>query len=199
MRTARTIAVLLTLMLPLPALAHAPTAGIGGAYAAFTHTLTEPPAPLALLGLGLLLGLHGAETFKWTWLAFFAAMSAGVGTTVALKVFLDPEVPLVLIALVSALLAASGFALPHLAAIGLGGLAGFVFGVFIAPSPASWSTQAYTVCGGLLAANIALLYIVSAVDTIRERWPMTWITIGLRVIASWIAAISALMLALSIR
>jgi hypothetical protein len=43
------------------------------------------------------------------------------------------------------------------------------------------------------------VFIVAAVDTVRKRWAMPWVTIGLRVAASWIAAISVLMAAFSMR
>lgn len=53
--------------------------------------------------------------------------------------------------------------------------------------------------GALIAVNFSLVFVVAAVETVRERWKMPWVTIGLQVIASWIAAIAALITVLSIR
>jgi hypothetical protein len=189
----------IALLSPEPALAHTTIPGVNFAYAALVHALFAPPAPLVLLGFGLLLGMHGAKALGWAWTAFFLAMVAGVAVTLSIRVFIDPELPMLLIALVAALWAGSGMPLPRSAAAIVGAVAGYVFGVFIAPSPASWSTQAHAIAGGLIGANFALVFIVAAVDTVRKRWAMRWVTVGLRVAASWIAAISVLMAAFSVR
>jgi hypothetical protein len=192
-------AVLIMSLSPVPAIAHATIPGLNVAYAALFHALTAAPAPLALLGLGLLLGMHGAQVLKWAWAAFFLAMIAGVGGTLILRAFVDPELPMLAIALAAALWAASALPLHGAVAALAGAIAGYAFGIFIAPSPASLSTQAHAVVGGLIGANFALVFVVAAVDTIRKRWTMPWVTIGLRVLAAWIAAIAALMAALSAR
>jgi HupE / UreJ protein len=199
MRLLRPIAIICLLFLPAPACAHANIPGIGGFYAAFWHTISEQPAPLILLGLGLLVGLHGTEAFRWAWIAFFLAMLGGLIGILGFGIYVDPELPLLLLALITALYTAGALPLPNPAAAVIGALSGYFFGVFIAPEVASWSTQAYAIAGGLIAANFAFLFIVSAIDTIRTQWQMPWVTVGLRVIASWIAAIAVLMVALSAR
>ncbi|MGE0626870.1 MAG: HupE/UreJ family protein [Hyphomicrobiaceae bacterium] len=199
MKALRVIAAAGAVALPTPVWAHTLVPGIGGAYAAFAHTVTEPPAPFALLALGLLFGVHGASVFKWAWLSFFAAMIVGVVSTLAIRVVVDPELPLVLVALTAGLLAAAALPLPVQAAAGLGSIAGYFFGVFGTPAPASWSTTAYFVTGAMAGANLTLVFVVAGVEMIRQQWQQKWIAIGFRVIASWIAAISVLMLALSMQ
>jgi hypothetical protein len=189
----------LAALLPTPVLAHTTIPGIGSFSAAFAHVTMEPPAALALLGLGLLAGMHDAATLKWTWAAFLAAMAAGVALTLVIGVIADPELPLLLVALVSGVATASGLGLPKVAAGAVGVLAGAVFGTFATPAPASWSTQAYFVSGGIIGANFALIWIASAVAMARERWPVQVVFIGLRVAASWVAAIAALLAALATR
>jgi hypothetical protein len=199
MTAARAAAALLVVLLPYPAWAHAAIPGIGGAYAAFWHTLTELPAPLTLIGLGLLLGLHGTDALKWAWGAFFFMTIVGLALAMGIGIFIDPELPMLLIALFAGLYAASGLRLTAALATVLGAFGGYFLGVFIAPSPASWPTRAYAIAGGLIAANFALVFLVAAVESVRTRWQLPWITIALRVVASWIAAIAALVTALSIR
>lgn len=186
-------------LLPSPATAHVAIPGIGSAYAAFAHATTEPPAALALLALGLLAGMHGAAGLMHLFPAFLLALLVGVATTLLFGVVVDPELPLLYVALGCGLYTAGGFPLPATAAIAIGAFAGAVFGIFSAPAPASWSTQAYFISGGLTGASFALIWLAAAVAMLRARWPMHWVSIGLRIVASWIAAIAALMAALAAR
>ena len=64
------------------------------------------------------------------------------------------------------------------------------------PDQLPWSTLLLSSAGAMLGANLALVLIASGVDTMRKQWSKPWIIIGLRVIASWNAAIAALMGAL---
>jgi len=210
------VAVLVALSLAGPAWAHPALPGIGGAYAAFTHAITEPPAPLALLGLGLLVGINGAGSVRWACGSFFAATLGGLAATLALDVDTNPELPLVLVALTTGILTASGLPVANAAVTVLGLLTGSLFGVFAAPEPAAtatiaysssgqltvarddlpWSTLLWSSSGAVLGANLALVFVASAVDSIRKHWPRLWLIVGMRVLASWVAAIAALMAAL---
>jgi hypothetical protein len=179
--------------------AHVTVPGLPAAYAGFLHALTEPPSPLAIAGLGLLLGLQGPEGLRWSWPAFAVSMLAGMAAMLARLPFLDPRVPLVVLPLLCGLTAAAGIRVTGPVAASMGLAAGYFLGVVSAPPPASWVTTLYAVSGALLGANFALIFIVAAVDLARQRWPGPWLSVGLRIIASWIAAISLLLLALEIR
>ena len=141
-RSAVIIAAKATVLIIMPAgavLAHAPVPGPRGAYAAFVHTLTEPPAILALLGLGLLIGTHGLDALKWAWSGFILAMIAGLTGFWAFGLVINPELPLLAVALAAGGLVAAALPLATWAAGGLGAIAGGFLGIFIAPIPASWS------------------------------------------------------------
>lgn len=170
-----------------------------GAYAAFGHTLTEAPAPLTLIGLGLLIGQNGIAALKCAWLAFFPAMMIGIAATLHWGAIVYPEIPLMLIAIVTGLLAASCFKLTRASAVGIGLAAGYFLGVFSAPGPASWSTTAYMSSGALLAANLMFVYLSIIIDAILQRWSITWILLGFQIVGSWVVAISFLLLALFVR
>ncbi|MCB1510247.1 MAG: hypothetical protein KDJ36_05035 [Hyphomicrobiaceae bacterium] len=115
------------------------------------------------------------------------------------RVYIDPELPLLLLAFAAALWAASGLALPWYGAVVFGISMGYFIGVFITPAPASWSMQAYAIAGGLIAANVSVVAMFAIATAIRERFYPEWSVIAMRVVSSWLAAISALILALSMR
>lgn len=210
------IAVLVIPYLPTPAWAHSASPGIGGTFAAFAHVITEPPAPLALLGLGLIVGMRRTQSLKWACGLFLVAMLAGLAAALTHTVGTDPELPLVLLAFITGILAASGMPLPNAAASGLLFLAGYFFGVFGTPEPAAsatigsssngevivapeqlpWSTLLLSSVGAVLGANFALVLIAAGVNVIHKQCSRPWVIIGLRVIGSWNAAIAALLTAL---
>ena len=125
-----------------PAFAHGLTPGTRGIYVAFLHTLSEMPIPFALVALGLLLGLNGLVALKWAWPAIMLGIVVGIVGLMVFRVFIDPEWPLLLLTFIAAAWAASGIGLPSSAAAIAGCCVGYLLGVFIAPGPASWSTQA---------------------------------------------------------
>jgi hypothetical protein len=182
-----------------PAFAHVTVPGVPGLIFAFIHTITELPAPLTLIGLGLLAGLNGTRALEWTWLACFPAMVIGIWTTATWGIAVDPEKPLLLVAAATGLLAASGLRLTRPVAVGVALIAGYLLGIFSWPGPASWSTTLYMASGALLGANLSFVYLSIIVGAIVQRWSHTWVLIGFRVMASWVAAISILLLALSAR
>ncbi len=192
-------AALVAAALPHPASAHVASPDLAGAYAALLHTVTEPPAPIALIGLSLLLGLNGAEAMRQAWPPFIAAMAAAMVLIMTLRVYVDPQVPLLVLALGCGLATASGLRLPAAPAAAMGAACGYFLGVLSAPAPASLTTTLYSVAGALIGANLALVFGVAVVDMARQQWPQPWLTIGVRTLGSWVAAISALLLALAVR
>lgn len=186
-------------VLPLPAYAHVTSPGLAGAYAALLHAVTEPPAPIALIGLGLLLGLNGAEALKWAWPAFALAMTGAMALMVTVRVYVDPQVPLLALALGCGLATAAGLRLPAVLAAGIGAAGGYFIGVLSAPAPASLTTTLYSMTGALIGANLALVFGVAVIDMARQQWPQPWLVTGVRALGSWVAAIGAMLLALSLR
>ncbi len=52
--------------------------------------------------------------------------------------------------------------------------------------------------GALVGANVLLFYVAAVAGYLTEKLAREWIAIGLRVAGSWIAAISFIVLALSL-
>ena len=74
---------------------------------------------------------------------------------------------------------------------------GFLVGVASVPDPGPLRATIITLAGTILGANLLLLYATGAVVYLRRAFDRLWLWIGLRVLGSWLAAIAALMLALS--
>jgi urease accessory protein len=199
MRQMRWTAAVIAVVLPLPAYAHVTSPGLAGAYGALLHAITEPPAPVALIGLGLLLGLNGAEALKWAWPAFAVSMAGAMALMVTVRVFVDPQIPLLLLAVGCGLAAAASLRLPAVLAAAIGAAGGYFVGVLSAPAPASLATTLYSMTGALIGANLALVFCVAAIDMARQHWPQPWLVIGVRALGSWVAAIGAMLLALGLR
>lgn len=199
MRALRAIVAVGAVTLSSPAFALGLTPGPVGIYFAFLHFLSEMPVPLTLITLGLLLGLNGHQAFRWAWPSLMLAMPVGLVGILEFRIFIYPESPLLLLTIVVGLWAASGIVVPAYAAAIISLCVGYFLGVFIAPAPASWSTQAYAIVGGLLAVNFVVICVFLIVELIRTWWDMPWIGIALRVVASWLTAIAALVAALLLR
>lgn len=182
-----------------PANAHGLTPGPVGIYFAAEHILTEMPVPLALIAFGLLLGLNRHVAMTWAWLPLILGIVVGMAGILAWRLYIHPVLPLLLLTLIVALWAASGFRLPRSGAAILGVCIGYFLGVFIAPGPASWSMKAYAIIGGLTGVNLGVLSVFIIVALINERWSYSWIAISFRIVASWLAAIVAMVAALSLQ
>lgn len=179
-----------------PGQAHTAAPGLGGFTSAMVHAVTESPAPLVLMALGLLLGSADEKTLASGFVVFAVAMLLALAVTLTAGVLVDQTVPLLVLALVAGLSTASALPLPPLVPKALACAAGAFFGVLATPDPAPLVTVAYAVAGGLVAACWTLMCIAAAVFMARQRWDAPWLKIGLRVLGSWIGAIALLLLAL---
>ena len=178
-----------------PAQAHAPSATVGDFYAGLLHPLTALEHILAFIALGLLGGRQGQRAQPVV-LIFSAALLSG-----ALLALILPALPLVdLINLASAVLlgllvaAALSMPLPLLYTIAsiLGLTHGFANGDAIVPPLKPWLYLPGVALSGLLVVAYGFV----ATDFAQRR-NAGWMSIALRVIGSWIAAIGILVLGLS--
>lgn len=185
-----------SLIVPDAALAHNASPGLGGFTGGMIHAVTEMPAPLALAGLGLLLGLLDEHAMARCFFAFAAAMLAGLTATLVSGSSVPHQTAMLLVTLAAAATVASGLRRPGLLAPLLALAGGICFGILATPDPAPLTTLAYAITGGVMAACWALIAVSAAVYLARQRYTASWFPIGLRIAASWIVAISALMLAL---
>lgn len=184
--------------LSFPVFAHGLTPGPIGIYFAALHALTEMPLPLVLISISLLLGLNRDVAIGQTWLFLMLGIAGGLTGILAWGFYVHPILPLLLLTVFVALWAASGVQLPRSAATILTAIIGYFVGVYFAPGPAPWLMQAYAIVGGTIGASLGVLGIYFIVALITDRWSFIWIKLTLRIMASWVAAIAAMVAALSL-
>jgi hydrogenase/urease accessory protein HupE len=176
-----------------PAAAHSPVPGIEGFYTGILHPFGTPDQLLALLAAGLMLGGFSlARTAP-----AFAALGLGlIGGALAGRLSGDPAPWLLGMAVLAACLAALVPGRGRRLAVALALVAGGLLGWASIPDPGPLRDRVVTAAGALTGSMAAILYLAGAADALRQRIDRPWMAIGLRVVAAWIAAIAALMLAL---
>lgn len=168
--------------------AHSPIP-LNAFYDGVFETLLQLAMFLPLLGLIVYATGRGRAFARATAVAVITASAAGAGISLT-GVLPSPAIwPALILAALLGLAAAAHVALPRWAGILLGILVGVVVGsIGVAGTRASWLFAV-----GIFAA-VGFLVVVLA-GLLVERRPQ-WIAIGLRIVGSWIAAISMLRLAL---
>jgi hypothetical protein len=167
------------------------------AVAVFTgmvHTLTVPENLLALLGLGLVVGMGGTIVWRRTVPCYLAGLAGAcilaLATTLPAVFWLFSLV----LALWLGLIAAAALDLPPWLVGALAAAVGFTAGLDVVPFghvPAV--TLALVVAGAAVLS--AAIWLAVAVAASRAKAP--WQRIGCRIAGSWLAAIAALLLALA--
>ena len=184
-------------VVPSLASAHSPVDGIEGFYIGMAHPLSTADQLLALLGLGLMLGLRGRSRVGRALAVFAVAMLAGV---VWGQMSGSPpwtETVLLLAGTTAATLAALRPGGIGAACLLLAGLVGALIGVLSTPEIGSVRATVFTVAGSIVGGNIALLYLSLGIGWLREKYGQPWVRIALRVVAAWLGAVSIMMVALT--
>jgi urease accessory protein len=174
--------------------AHSPIEGIGTFYGYALHPLVVLPHALLLTATALLLGQQARSAAR----AGVAAMACGF----LAALFLAParfgpasaEAVLLLAASVAGILAAWRPNLPPSLAGVLGSVAGILMGLDSFPAEAPRS-EAGMALAGLSAGFMALLVLMTGLSHGAENG---WLRVALRILSSWIAAISLLALSFEI-
>lgn len=178
-----------------PACAHSPLPGIEGFYAGLFHPLTTPDQLLALLGLGLLLGGFGGKRLARA----LGVLGLGLLAGLVLGRPSGDSAPWIygcaLIAAAGAALVPGRF-LPVVLCMTL--VAGGLLGWASLPDPGPPRDRLFTMSGSAVGAALATLYLAGGVDLLRERVAAPWLSVALRVVAAWVFAVAALMLALTL-
>lgn len=178
-----------------PAAAHAPAPGVEGFFLGLGHPVTAPAQIVVILALALLIGGFGTRAVPWM-LGVFCAASLILVLAGPLVAALD--VPLFAVALVAAVTAASLPGQGSALAFGLLALGGGLIGQASIPDAGPLQDRIVTTAGALTGASLCLAYGVGLQVVLRQKVQAVWVPIGLRVLAAWVAAITALMLALSV-
>ena len=168
-----------------------------GFYAGLTHPLTDIAQLTALAALGLLLSLRFPNLFATAWGCF--ASAAAIGAAAALLSGLTHTVdgPLLAAAAATAMLTALAPQCPAAAVVIVSVVNGGLIGVASAPESGSTGATLVTLFGSFVGVSLTLIYLASGVGWLREKLAESWTTLGVRVIAAWIAAIALLVAALA--
>jgi hydrogenase/urease accessory protein HupE len=168
-----------------PLLAHLVTTGLGPVYDGILHLLLSPDDLLGVIALALLVGLNGKHASRC---ALFALPSAWwLGGYCATLSSGELELPILSAATTAAVGAMAAFDLkltPKAATVLsllFGAFHGFLNGVYVTPRGLAG-----------IAVTIFALTAIAAALAVSLRPP--WTRIAIRVAASWIAAISLLLI-----
>lgn len=186
---------------PTLALAHSPIDGFEGFYTGAAHPLVTVDQLLALLGLGVMLGLQWPGDFDLAFPSFAGSMLLGVvtGQLIGLPAW---AVWAVLLLLLSATAAAALAALRpegyRVTTLLLTCLIGGLIGLLSTPEPGPMRATIFTLAGSIVGANLLLLYLSSGIGFLREKIRKPWLQLGLRIAAAWLGAVAMMMTALAI-
>ena len=171
--------------------------GFEGFYVGLLHPLSAPSQLLALVSLGVMLGLSPQERIATLYATFAGSMLLGICLGQLGSISGWEEFALLLIAILAATLSAihpEGLLSLFIFLPGVGGL---LLGLLSTPDPGPLRAVIVTLLGSLVGAYFALLYILGIVSWIRQRFTQQWAQIGLRIVAAWVAAISVVMASLA--
>ncbi|WP_246612328.1 HupE/UreJ family protein [Agarivorans albus] len=186
--------VLLLLSLPRPALAHSPFEGAGVFYGGLLHPLGVPAHLLLIIALGLYAGQSGIEKSKASVLAFVLALISGlVGASFFVQPGLEPTL-LAAGAIVGLFVASKLTAIRYLS-VTTAAVAGFL----VAYDSPQESLVGIAKLVAMIGTGLGIFIAFCIATLISEYFnSLTWQKIAVRVMGSWIAAASLLVLALSL-
>ena len=180
-------------LLPGVALAHSPIKGLDTFYAGLLHPLFVPAHLLSVLALGIFFGQRGPKAVQTAIIAFLVATLLGLAATGIAKP-VDVELPLLLGAAVTGALVALDRQLPLPVCVLLAAALGLMIGFDSAQPQLSGRSWLAALLGTGIAVYLMLLYTMVFADWFGKRH---WQRIGLRVLGSWAAASSLLVLSLA--
>jgi hypothetical protein len=181
-----------------PLLAHTSSPGLGGFYLGLMHSVSTPGSLLALVAFGLLLAQQGHDP-RALWKIYGVASVASLVAAFGIAATFTTDPWFLFAALLIGLGVASGLQFPIAVLRGSAVFAGLLLGVASEPDPGPLAAMQFTAAGAIVGANLAVGYIIFALTELQMRVTWAWIPIGVRVVASWIAAVSMLLLALVFR
>ena len=176
-----------------PALAHSPIEGIGNFYNGLLHPVFVPAHWLLLVALGLLIGQNGIYPNRAAFAAFLAATAIGL---IGAWFSIGGEMEMVLLgaAVVIGLAIAASLSMRPSVSVILAVLVGLLVGIDSAQQTLSGKDKLLTLVGTGVGISLLMIYAIGLADFFNKK---AWQKIGIRVVGSWIAASSLLVLALS--
>ena len=189
------LAILFVLSTPATARAHSAIAGLEGFGGGLLHPLTSPAHLLILVALGLLTGQRKPLDLKILFAVFAPCLALALLLTMTGAIKSVDQPILVGLALCAATSVALEKPIPPLACRALFAAAALAIGLDSGPEKGSAAIVIKTLLGTWLMV-IFLLFDVAYYTSLatRKHWPK----VGVRILGSWIIAISLLMLAFSL-
>ena len=189
---------LLLLALPTLSCAHSPVPGLGRFYSGMLHPVLAPAALIALVALGLLIGQRGLANARLPVLAFLLMVAVGgvVGSQLSSQIgslSAGPNVDtgLLGLGLLVAACVLTAWQPPPTALMSLAGSVGALAGLGLSDM-AVGAGRWVVLSGTWLGAAFLALGVAAVAELARQAWQQ----IGLRVVASWLAASALLVLGL---
>jgi len=188
----RYLALSLLLVLPEAACAHTPIKGINNFYNGALHPVLVPSHLLLLLALGVYFGQQGPKENQKAIIVFLLATALGL-VTAGFSPGGNVEVILLVGAAIIALLVAASLRLPvYLCAI-IGAVAGFVIGIDSAQETLLGKEKMVSLFGTGVGIYMLMVYATGFTYYYSNK---PWQKVVVRIIGSWIAASSLLVLSL---
>lgn len=181
------------LAIPQLGLAHSPIEGIDNFYSGLLHPVFVPAHLILLIALGLFIGQRGVKDNQSAILAFVVAVAVGL-IAAWFSVGNSIEVLILSGAAFIGILIVASFAVNRYWCALIAALAGLLLGMDSAQDALSGNEKLVSLLGSGLGLYLLFLYPMAAADLFNKK---PWQQIGVRVIGSWIAASSLLVLALS--
>jgi hydrogenase/urease accessory protein HupE len=190
------LGILVLFVLPATAQAHTQVEGVPDILNGLLHPLGTPSHLLILLGLGLLAGQQQPPNLK-TPILVFVPLSAGalLSTLTGTITSVYPPV-LICLALCAGTLVALEAPLPRLACIALFAAAALVLGFDSAVETGTPDAVLKRLFGTWLSLSLVVFNLAYYVSLWAKK---KWQKVGIRVVGSWLIAISFLVLAFSLR
>jgi urease accessory protein len=185
---------LLALVVCEPALAHSPIEGIGDFYNGLFHPALVPAHLLLLIALGFLIAQKGIYKNRIAFPIFLAASVTGLIIAWFHPVG-DTQIVLLSVAAIVGLAVAADLPVGHYLSATAAALAGLLVGIDSAQETLAGREKLVTFLGTGLGMNLLFVYSIGIVDYFNSK---PWQKIGVRIIGSWVAASSLLVLALSL-
>ena len=194
MSAKRFVLVWLGLVISGPAWAHTPIQGIGNFYNGLLHPVLVPAHLLLIVAFGLFLGQQGPKRIELA-LGIFAA-AAFVGLTLAwFSIGAEMETLGLALSAAIGLVVATSPQLALLWCVVIALLAGSFLGIDSAQEELSGKEKLVTLFGSGVAIYFLVLFPMALAEHFRKK---VWQKIGIRIVGSWVAASSLLVLALSV-
>jgi len=182
-----------SLGIPQLGLAHSPIEGIDNFYNGLLHPVVVPAHLLLLIALGLFIGQRGVKDNQSAVLVFLVAVAVGLAAS-WFSVGHDIEVLILSGAAFIGILIVASFAVNRFLCALIAAFAGLLLGTDSTQDALTDKEKLVSLLGSGLGLYLLLLYPMALADVFNKK---PWQKIGVRIIGSWIAASSVLVLALS--